>query len=67
MGGQAPFQNDAAQADPSCTTEHAQETDGARPLRNLRFVQRTHGSQIERRQDDGESDAPKDGKGHEHP
>ena len=46
MGGQAPFQNDAAQADPSRAAEHAQETDGARPLGNQRFVQRTHGPKL---------------------
>ena len=40
MGGDAPLQNNAAQAHASCATEHAHKADSAGTLRNQRLVQR---------------------------
>src|SRR4051812_34695341 len=61
MRRDSPFQEDPAQADAGRAAQHAQEIDRAGALRDERVVQRAHRADVQRRQDEAQTDAPEDG------
>jgi hypothetical protein len=63
--GQAPFQEDAAQAHARGAAQHAQEVDDAGALRYVGRAQPAHGADVERGQDEAQADAPDDGPDHQ--